>query len=199
MCTFLIPKELPRQRRELKAGELLYAKKQVAQPANPGGKTGGRHFWNILEAWFHEILAATIFPIFGSKLSIPNSYMNTININHSCGVNILYNPPIGSYGVFMLIYIVKDQKVTDFLSLQASISIEKKWWGGGTLGMGAPDHNQPHIHLILRGYLLGIFPFEGLQQGGFFTATTQGAENHFPYDNYVTMSMSLFFTLIFFM
>ena len=32
--------------------------------------------------------------------------------------------------------------------------------------MGAPDHNQPRIHLILRGYLLGpISPFKGLQQG----------------------------------
>ena len=29
---------------------------------------------------------------------------------------------------------------------------------GKTLGMG-PLNNQPHIYLISRGYLLGIFPF----------------------------------------
>ena len=34
------------------------------------------------------------------------------------------------------------------------------------LGWG-PLNNQPHIHLISRGYLLGpISPFKGLQQGG---------------------------------
>ena len=38
------------------------------------------------------------------------------------------------------------------------------WWGH--LGWG-PLNNQPHIHLISRGYLLGpISPFKGLQQGG---------------------------------
>ena len=39
--------------------------------------------------------------------------------------------------------------------------------GGGPLGWG-PLNNQPHIHLIARGYILDIFPFKGYQ--------------HFPYD-----------------
>ena len=37
---------------------------------------------------------------------------------------------------------------------------------GKSLGMGATLENQPYIHLISRGYLLGpISPFKGLQQG----------------------------------
>ena len=36
---------------------------------------------------------------------------------------------------------------------------------GSPLGLGPPN-NQPHIHLIFRGYLLGIYPFKGLQQEG---------------------------------
>ena len=36
--------------------------------------------------------------------------------------------------------------------------------GGKTLGMGALN-NQPHIHLIARGNLLGISPFKGLLGG----------------------------------
>ena len=58
---------------------------------------------------------------------------------------------------------------------------------GKPLGWG-PLNNQPHVHLILRGYLLGpISPFKGLQQAGSTAGRgppSQGFSQHFPYDIY---------------
>ena len=54
---------------------------------------------------------------------------------------------------------------------------------GKSLGMGATQENQPHIHLISRGYLLGpISPFKGLQQGVKQLGPLSQGYHHFPYD-----------------
>ena len=55
------------------------------------------------------------------------------------------------------------------VSVQTSVEgrdFHRENGGGGPLGWGAPGKNQPHIHLISFGYLLGMCPFKGLQQGG---------------------------------